>query len=131
MQGGIQMKQSGVKNMVILKNLPSNIVEEAIVVLKANIKVKNNEKIDKNVKEKNKSNVEENNEKNIGKIGDDNYILKEAEMLIANYINKVEQKNEQRKNIEKTINQKCKKMKKRIILLSLIIFLETILLIIK
>ena len=76
MQGGIQMKQSGVKNMVILKNLPSNIVEEAIVVLKANIKVKNNEKIDKNVKEKNKSNVEENNEKNIGKIGDDNYILK-------------------------------------------------------
>ncbi len=125
------MKQSGVKNMVILKNLPSNIVEEAIVVLKANIKVKNNEKIDKNVKEKNKSNVEENNEKNIGKIGDDNYILKEAEMLIANYINKVEQKNEQRKNIEKTINQKCKKMKKRIILLSLIIFLETILLIIK
>ena len=125
------MKQSGVKNMVILKNLPSNIVEEAIVVLKANIKVKNNEKIDKNVKEKNKSNVEENNEKNIGKIGDDNYILKKAEMLIANYINKVEQKNEQRKNIEKTINQKCKKMKKRIILLSLIIFLETILLIIK
>ena len=101
------------------------------MVLKANIKVKNNEKIDKNVKEKNKSNVEENNEKNIGKIGDDNYILKEAEMLIANYINKVEQKNEQKKNIEKTINQKCKKMKKRIILLSLIIFLETILLIIK
>ena len=50
---------------------------------------------------------------------------------IANYINKVEQKNEQKKNIEKTINQKCKKMKKRIILLSLIIFLETILLIIK
>ena len=125
------MKQSGVKNMVILKNLPSNIVEEAIVVLKANIKVKNNEKIDKNVKEKNKSNVEENNEKNKGKIGDDNYILKEAEMLISNYINKVEQKNEQKKNIEKTINQKCKKMKKRIILLSLIIFLETILLIIK
>lgn len=125
------MKQSGVKNMVILKNLPSNIVEEAIVVLKANIRIKHNEKIDENVKEKNKSNVEENNEKNIGKRGDNNYILKEAEMLISNYINKVEQKNKQNKNIEKTINQKCKKMKKRIILLSLIIFLETILLIIK
>lgn len=125
------MKQSGVKNMVILKNLPSNIVEEAIVVLKANIRIKHNEKIDENVKEKNKSNVEENNEKNIGKRGDNNYILKEAEMLISNYINKVEQKNKQNKNIEKTINQKCEKMKKRIILLSLIIFLETILLIIK
>ena len=29
------------KNMVVLKNLPSNIVEEAIVVLKPNKKVKN------------------------------------------------------------------------------------------
>ena len=34
------MKQSELKNMVILKNLPSNIVEEAIVILKANKKIK-------------------------------------------------------------------------------------------
>ena len=122
------MRQSNVKNMVVLKNLPSNIVEEAIVVLKANIKVKQNEKIDKNgVNGKRKDEEEKNN----GKNKDDNYILKEAEMLISNYISKMEQKNEQRKNIEKTINKKCKKMKKRIIVLSIIIFLETILLIIK
>ena len=126
------MRQSNVKNMVVLKNLPSNIVEEAIVVLKANIKIKQNEKIDKNrVNGKRKDEEEKINQKNIEKNKDDNYILKEAEMLISNYISKMEQKNEQRKNIEKTINKKCKKMKKRIIVLSVIIFLETILLIIK
>ena len=126
------MRQSNVKNMVVLKNLPSNIVEEAIVVLKANIKIKQNEKIDKNrVNGKRKDEEEKINQKNIEKNKDDNYILKEAEMLISNYISKMEQKNEQRKNIEKTINKKCKKMKKRIIMLSVIIFLETILLIIK
>ena len=126
------MRQSNVKNMVVLKNLPSNIVEEAIVVLKANIKIKQNEKIDKNrVNGKRKDEEEKINQKNIEKNKDDNYILKEAEMLISNYISKMEQKNEQRKSIEKKVNQKYKKMRKRIILLSIIIFLETILLIIK
>ena len=32
------MNQGGLKNMVVLKNLPSNIVEEAIIVLKQNQK---------------------------------------------------------------------------------------------
>ena len=39
------MNQSNLKNMVVLKNLPSNIVEEAIVILKTNKKVKKLEKI--------------------------------------------------------------------------------------
>ena len=34
------METSNLKNMVVLKSLPSNIVEEAIVILKKNIKVK-------------------------------------------------------------------------------------------
>ncbi len=34
------MNQGGLKNMVVLKNLPSNIVEEAIIVLKTNKKIK-------------------------------------------------------------------------------------------
>ena len=38
------MNQSNLKNMVVLKNLPSNIVEEAIVILKTNKKVKKLEK---------------------------------------------------------------------------------------
>ena len=34
------MEDSKLKNMVVLKNLPSNIVDEAIIVLKSNKKVK-------------------------------------------------------------------------------------------
>ena len=30
------MQKNNVKNIVVLKNLPSNIVEEAIVILKSN-----------------------------------------------------------------------------------------------
>ena len=40
------------KNMVVLKNLPSNLVEEAIVILKSSKKVKKLEKIEKNKMEK-------------------------------------------------------------------------------
>lgn len=41
------METSNMKNMVILKNLPSNLVEEAIVILKSSKKVRKLEKIEK------------------------------------------------------------------------------------
>ena len=44
------METSKLKNMVVLKNLPSNIVDEAIIVLKTNKKVKKLQKIEKNKK---------------------------------------------------------------------------------
>ena len=53
------MEESKLKNMVVLKNLPSNLIEEAIVILKSNKKVKKLEKIDKekrNEKEKIRTN---------------------------------------------------------------------------
>ena len=40
------MESSNLKNMVILRNLPSNLVEEAIIVLKTNKNAKKLEKID-------------------------------------------------------------------------------------
>ena len=48
------MNQGGLKNMVVLKNLPSNIVEEAIIVLKTNKKIKQVEKIEKEKMTENK-----------------------------------------------------------------------------
>ena len=36
----VQMETSNLKNTVILKSIPSNIIEEAIIVLKKNIKIK-------------------------------------------------------------------------------------------
>ncbi len=71
------MNDDKMKNIVILKNLPSNVVEEAIVVLKKN-KVKQ-------CKYENK-NKEENTNNSVAK----DYILKEAEMVISNYISKIE-----------------------------------------
>ena len=41
------MEESKLKNMVVLKNLPSNLVEEAIIILKSNKNVRRLEKIDK------------------------------------------------------------------------------------
>lgn len=116
------MNQSALKNMVVLKNLPSNIVEEAIIVLKTNNKVKQNEKVEKNVNK---------NEKNIEKTKENDYIFKEAEMLVSNYITRLEQKKKERNEIQKTINKKCKKLKKSILVMSIILLLETVLLVIK
>lgn len=117
------MNQSGLKNMVVLRNLPSNIVEEAIIVLKSNMKIKQDEKIDsnKNGKEEMKEN----------KTKENDYILKEAEMLVSNYITRLEQKKRDRNEVQKKINKKCKNLKKYIIAMGIIIFLETIFLIIK
>ena len=84
------MENSNMKNMVILKNLPSNIVEEAIVILKSNKKVKKLEKIDK-------PKSFDNNEKNSK---DKEYILKEAEMIVNSYVSNVE-KSKEKYNIRK------------------------------
>lgn len=81
------MSQGDLKNMVVLKNLPSNIVEEAIVILKSNKKVKQAEKIEKKIVMENLEN--RNKEKE--------YIIKEAEMLVSNYISSLEQKKKRKK----------------------------------
>jgi len=115
------MSQGNLKNMVVLKNLPSNIVEEAFVILKSNKKVKQVEKIEKTKLKKNSDN--ENKEKD--------YIIKEAEMLVSNYITTLEQKKKDRNINNKKINQKYKKVKNYAIISSIIILLEGIALLIK
>ena len=87
-------------HIVVLKNLPSNIVDEAIVILKPNIKLKSLDVSQNNIKNK-KIKVE--NPKR--------YIINEAEMLISNYISKIE--NDKNKNIKinKQIEDKCKRLK--------------------
>lgn len=90
------MNISDMKNIVVLKNLPSNLVEEAIVVLKENKKIhkyqlaQNEEKKDKEVKE------------------DNGYIVKEAEMLIKNYTENLEKKSPKWKNNIKKLEKRYK-----------------------
>lgn len=76
------METSKMKNMVVLKNLPSNIVEEAIIILKSNTKKRNLQKIENN---NNCVNTEQNKKNK-------DFILKEAEMLVNDYALKIENK---------------------------------------
>lgn len=113
------METSNLKNMIVLKNLPSNIVDEAIVVLKPNKNAKKFQKIEKN---KEKSEIQE-------EAKDKDYILKEAEMLVNNYISKIENED---KNIKQTmskhtqskLSEKYEKLKKYAISVTAICILQ-------
>ncbi len=115
------METSKMKNMVVLKNLPSNLVDEAIVILKSTKKVKKLEKIDKN-------NVINQTER-VNK--DKDYIFKEAEMLISNYISKLENESEQKTIRSIKNSRKYIRLKRYAFLSSAIIIIQALLLIIK
>ena len=101
------MEKSQMKNMVVLKNLPSNLVEEAIVIFKTTKSAKEFQYIDKieNLKnEQNKKNTKD-------------YMVKEAESVISNYIKSNEKKKS--KNDIPKINKKYKKLKIYSVLISI------------
>ena len=112
------METSNLKNMVVLKNLPSNIVDEAIIVLKANKKTKKLQKIE------NKKTLENQENKK-----DKEYILKEAEMIVNNYISKIENKENDKIIISKDADGKYKKLKKYAIATTLLCIIQAIVII--
>ncbi len=93
------MLNSNMKNIVVLKNLPSNIIDEAIVILKSNKNAKKLELAEINSKIQYK-------ESNTNK----DYVVKEAENVIANYISKIE-KNKLGKKSNNNIETKYKKIR--------------------
>lgn len=105
------MKSKNMKNIIILKDLPSNIVEEAFIFIKPNLKVK--EYIPKNLNKEIKK----------------DYIVEEAETVIKDYINKIDIKDEQ-KNIN-IIKKKYKRMKIISITMGIILVISQIINIIK
>ena len=103
------------KNIVVLKNLPSNLVEEAIVILKTNKEAKKLEYIDKAVN-KNVSNSKRTKE----------YMVKEAESVISSYISKIES-NRNSKMPRGNIEKKYKKLKIYSIIASAVLLLALML----
>jgi len=81
------------KNMVVLKNLPSNMIEEAIVIFKENSKIKAKDVINKS----NQLSQIQGKSKDI--------IFKEAEMLVNDYVKRVES-SKNKKIFDKKINDK-------------------------
>ena len=99
------------KNMIVLKNLPSNLVEEAIIILKENNKIHKQQTIASNEK-----NMEEEEKEQTG------YIVKDAEMVIKSYLDRIENNSPKK---ERTI-KKLEKRYKNSIRLNLFLFLTTI-----
>lgn len=106
------MEISKMKNMIILKNPPSNLVEEAIIILKSNRKVQ----------ELKYTEIKKNNQSN--NLKEKDYIIKEAESVISNYISKVENKEKQKSNLK--IEKKYKMLKKYSIILTIILIMSFI-----
>lgn len=97
------MNIGNLKNIVVLKDLPSNLVEEAIVVLKENQKIPKLEPASTDKKESNSEPQKIKNSKD--------YIIKEAQMLISDYISKIESKNKKENQSIQKLNKKCKRLK--------------------
>lgn len=120
------MNTNNVKNMLVLKNIPSNLVDEAIIILKNNIEAKKLEKIDKN-----EDGIQEESKK--ANSIDSDYIVKEAELIVNNYIDKIESKEKEKRSIKNRNNQKSKLLllKTYAIVATLTIIVELILLVLK
>ena len=86
------------KNMVVIKNLPSNIVEEAWVVIKPEVKNKEKELI-----KRMKNNGLNDKTKT-------SYVLEEAETVIADYLKNINSYKDKKKYDD--IIKKYKKLKK-------------------
>lgn len=98
------MDTNSMKNMIVLKNIQSNMVEEAYVVFKNNVKIHKLEKVDKSKKE-----AEKDKEKDKPKSKD--YMIKEAEMIVNDYISKIEKKEYELVNGNKNLKEKYKRLK--------------------
>lgn len=90
------MEKCKMKNVVVLRNLPSNLVEEAFVVVKSRKVARSLECIDRK------------NRKIDGDSKDDGYIVREAESVISNYASLIEKKDDKKSDM--TWKRKCKKL---------------------
>lgn len=109
------MEISNMKNMVILKKLPSNIVDEAFIILKKNIKLKDLEHVENKILKS--SDIQEKNTKG--------YILKEAEMLVCSYADKLK-KTEKNENQNKVLIKKYNRLKICNLVISVSLFVSLV-----
>jgi len=103
------------KNIVVLKDLPSNIIEEAFVILKENKKVKVLESLE-GKKEEGEQNETHKRE----------YIVKEAEMVINSYIKDIDTEHKIRSNTIKRIEDKYKRLKKFATFVSILLAINVV-----
>ncbi len=110
------------QNTIVLRNLPSNLIEEATIVFKNKKTVREIEKAEKERKKQESTIIPVKNKE--GKR--QSYAIKEAEMVIIDYVSGIEEK---RKNINlrnNKVNKKYKRLKIYSIATTALFLLETI-----
>jgi hypothetical protein len=95
------------RNIIRLKDVPSNTIEEAIIILKENTKAKKFE-----FSNKFKQNKTENN-------NDEKYVVKEAELIISDYLKGTEDES-------LILKKKNKKLKIATVALGFLLFISII-----
>ena len=110
------MSIDNMKSMVFIKNLPSNIAEEAIVILKPNVQIKSLELVEHKKEFDSIKNEREKKSKM--------YIINEAEMVISNYLSKIENERVLMNSTNKKIENKYKKSKAISIVLGIVLCLS-------
>ena len=96
----VYMERNAMKNMIILRDLPSNMVEEAYIVFKNNAKIHKVQKI-----EKRKIDAKEEKAKTT------DYMVKEAEMIVSDYIARIEKREYELGNGNQKLKEKYKRLK--------------------
>ena len=131
------MDKEEMKNVIILKNLPSNLIDEAIMVIKDRKSAKKFDfnQILNNGEEKHKviqgymKNDELNKIENTRKEGR-KYVIKEAEIILRDYISKIERPKYNENKIKK-LEKSCKRAKKINLILIIVSFISIVMQIIK
>lgn len=113
------MEANKMKNIIVLKNLPSNLVDEAFVILKSNKKIKLEDYAEKVNKEK----------EVVTKYSSKDYMVREAEMVISNYLSRIENDKKAKNSTIKQLETKYKRLKTITYILGAIIALNIILII--
>ena len=131
------MDKEEMKNVIILKNLPSNLIDEAIMVIKDRKSAKKFDfnQILNNGEEKHKviqgymKNDELKKIENTRKEGR-KYVIKEAEIILRDYISKIERPKYNENKIKK-LEKSCKRAKKINLILIIVSFISIVMQIIK
>ena len=116
----VYMETKIMKNMIVLRNLPSNMVEEAFVVFKDNVKIHRKEKVEKNkfIEKEDRPKSKE-------------YMIKEAEMIVQDYISRVEQSQFEIGSSNKKLREKYNRLKALCIFLGMFSGLSLLLILLR
>lgn len=129
------MKTDVMKNVIILKNLPSNLIDEAIVIVKDKKRIKDinysefikdgGEKFSSSANRQTSNRVIQGymKEEDLKKLEDTKkedrkYVIKEAEIVVTNYLSKIDNKMPEKKI--KRLEKSYKRAKKMSIILGII-----------